>query len=124
MEMRVGPDLFGEPFDVRERALREPNVDLARELETNAAGILARRSGPEAVAFENEDVAHTLLREVVRDGGADDPATNDDDIGCATHRDNRMESPGPMPVARIGWSRGSGGIWQTRTLQGRMAVRS
>src|SRR2546426_452262 len=68
MKVRVGPDLVGETLDMRERALRELDVDLARELKTNAAGILARRSGSEPIAFDNEDIAHTLLREVVRDG--------------------------------------------------------
>src|SRR5439155_4128047 len=51
MEVRVGPDLVGESVDGRYRSLRELDVDLARELETNAAGILARRSEPKSIAF-------------------------------------------------------------------------
>src|SRR5207245_5243136 len=78
MEVRIGADLIGESLDVRKRALRETDVDLARELQTDAAGILSRGSRPETVTFEHEDVANALLREVVRDRGTDDPATDDD----------------------------------------------
>ena len=96
MEVGVRADLVGESLDVRKRALRELDVDLARELKTNAARVLAGRTGSESIALEDEDVAHTFLCEVVRDRGADDPATNDDDIGIATHRgDGREEFVGP-----------------------------
>ena len=42
MEVRVGPDLVRESLDVRESALRELDVDLARKLKTDAARVLAR----------------------------------------------------------------------------------
>src|SRR5439155_3563515 len=108
MEMRVRADLVRKSLDVRKRVLRELDVDLARELQTNTARVLPRRAGAEPVAFEDENVAHTFLCEVVRDGGADDPATNDDDIGIATHRGDGMQSPLGLLVARIRASRGSG----------------
>src|SRR2546430_8588900 len=102
MKVRVRADLVCESLDVGKRALRELDVDLARELQTDAARVLAGRTGAEPVAFENENVADTFLCEVVRDGGADDPATNDDDIGIATHRgDGREEFVGPPK----GWRR-------------------
>ena len=108
MEVRIGADLIGESLDVRKRALRETDVDLARELQTDAAGILSRGSGPETVTLEHEDVANALLREVVRDRGTDDAATDNDDIGSSPHRADGMQSPGPMLLCRIDGSGGSG----------------
>src|SRR5438445_787398 len=100
MEMRIGPDLLRESLDVRQRALGELHVDLARELQPNAARVLPSRARAESVAFENENIAHTFLCQVVCDGSADDHATDDDHIGCTTHRRDGMQSPGPL-LARI-----------------------
>jgi len=71
-------------------------------------GVLSGRSGAESIAFEDEDVAHTFLCQVVRDGGADDPPPTMTNIGIATHRGDVMQSLRASPVARIGMSRGSG----------------
>src|SRR5207249_4778230 len=68
------------------RVLREPDVDLARELKTDPACVLSRRTGAETVPLHDDHVAHALARQVIGDRCADDSTTDDDDIRGTTHR--------------------------------------
>ena len=81
-EMRIDAHLLLEALDARQRAQRQPHVDLRRELETNAARVARRRAAAEVVALEHDDVAHTARGKVVRDGRTDDPASDDDDVSA------------------------------------------
>ena len=66
---------------MRKRSLREPHVDLRRELEPDTAGVARCRSAPEAIALEDDDVADAPQPKVIGDGCAKDAAPDDDDLG-------------------------------------------
>ena len=85
MEVRVDAHFLFETLDAGKRSLREADVDLARELQPDPACVLPGRAGAETLTLEHDDVAHAGTREVVRDGRADDPAADDDDVGRVTH---------------------------------------
>ena len=60
----------------------KPGARLARAPETrHEAGCVPGRAGRQAVPLDDEDVGDPEVRQVVGDGGADDPAPDDDDPG-------------------------------------------
>ena len=82
MELRVDAHLVLERLEPRQRPLRQPDVHLGRELQPDAAGVLARRSGAEPVALEDDDLAGAAKAQVICDRGADDAPADDDDVGA------------------------------------------
>jgi len=82
MELRVDAHFVPECFEPRQRTLREPDVHLGRELQPDAAGVLAGRPVAQTVALEHDDAAGTAKAEVIRDRRTDDASADDDDVGA------------------------------------------
>ena|SRR5437867_1752345 len=82
MELWIDAHLVLERLEAQERALRQADVHLGRELEPDPSGVLARRSRPKPVALEDDDLAGAAKAQVVRDRGANDAPADDDDVGA------------------------------------------
>ena len=76
--------LAGDPLDLLvqlDRVLLEPgDVRVAVE-RVHPAGRVPRGAGRQLAPLEEHDVGPAGLRQVVQDAGADDAATDDDDLG-------------------------------------------
>jgi hypothetical protein len=79
-------DRVAELFELAERAQRDPDVQLLRELRADAARGLPGRSRRESVAFEQYDVSCAEPPQVKGGGGAEGAATDYDNVrrlsGC------------------------------------------
>jgi hypothetical protein len=73
------PDLV-HGLELGERAQRDADVQLVRELRADAAGRLAGRPRGEGVALEQDDVLDSQPPQVESGGGAEGAATDDDDV--------------------------------------------
>jgi hypothetical protein len=71
-------DLLGEALELVERAQRDADVQLVRELCADTTGRLARRAGAKRIPFEQYDVGDPEPSQVEGGGGAQGAATNDD----------------------------------------------
>src|ERR1700694_2229051 len=71
------PDLLLEALQEGDAAHPDPDVDLARELLADAAGVPRRGARPELAAFEEDDV-HALPCEVIGQRAAHHAAADDD----------------------------------------------
>jgi hypothetical protein len=97
-EVALRAHLVAEPLEELDAAKGELHLDFQRKLYADPAGGLA--GGPRAhrVALEDEDVAGSLAREVIGDGGADGAGADDDDVGGAGNHARRS-------VPGSAWSR-------------------
>jgi hypothetical protein len=77
-------DLLGEALELVERAQRDADVQLVRELRADSPGGLARRARRERVSFEQDDVGDPKPPQVKGGGGAQGAATDDDYIRCVS----------------------------------------
>ncbi len=68
------------PFELVERAERDADVQLVRELRSEAARRLARRARGERVALEQDHAVDAELAQVPRDRGAHHAAADHDDL--------------------------------------------
>jgi hypothetical protein len=94
-------DLVGDRLELGQRAERDPDVQLVRELCADTARRLARRAGCERVALEEDDVDDAEPAEMEGGGGAQGAATDDDDVGRASGRRRRA----CRPAGSLRWRR-------------------
>jgi hypothetical protein len=73
-------NLVAHRLELGERAKRDANVQLVRELRADPACGLARRARCERVALEKNDVRDAETAEMKRGGGADGAAADDNDV--------------------------------------------
>jgi hypothetical protein len=87
---RHADDLL-EASDHRDRFLRQLDVGRVRELMTDAAGVLARRSRRQLrLALEQHDVGDAALRQVPRHAASHAPAAHDYYVCCRSHRKGNL----------------------------------
>ena len=96
--------LAGDPLDLLvqlDRVLLEPgDVRVAVE-RVHPAGRVPRRAGRQLAPLEEHDVGPARLRQVVQHAGADDAATDDDDLGSLFIR---LCLTMPIDASRIAYS--------------------
>ena len=81
------PVFLGEPGDHRHARLREPDVHLAGELITEAAGARPGRTRGQVIRpFEHHDAPRPGGREVIRGARTHDAAPDDHDVRRRAHR--------------------------------------
>ena len=73
-------DCITELFELAERAQRDADVELVRELGADPAGRLARRSRSERSSLEQDDVTNAEPAQVEGGGGAEGAATDYDNV--------------------------------------------
>jgi hypothetical protein len=71
-------DLLREALELVERAQRDADVQLVRELRADSPRGFARRAGRERVSLEQDDVGYAEPSQVKGGGGAQGAATDDD----------------------------------------------
>ena len=79
-------DLVAHPLELGERAERDADVQLVRELGADAARRLARRPGGERVALDEDNLVDAEPPQMKGGGGAEGAATDDHDVGREARR--------------------------------------
>ena len=100
LEVDLTARLVGEALVATDALERDPDVELVRELRSDAAGRLARRARPERLTLDEEAVATTGPGQVVERARAHDPAADDDHLRACRDR-HRSASIAPVNAALL-----------------------
>ena len=100
LEVDLTARLVGEALVATDALERDPDVELVRELRSDAAGRLARRARPERLTLDEETVATTGPGQVVERARAHDPAADDDHLRACRDR-HRSASIAPVNAALL-----------------------